>query len=88
MDTVFHLEVDEEQWEITQGSKRQAKWVWSPRAMSGLRSPDPPHAQQTAINVSVQCNGELLPDIVLLTQCYYYRGIRLNAMKRFRLCSL
>ena len=23
-DTVIHLEVDEEQWEITQGSKRQA----------------------------------------------------------------
>ena len=28
-DTVIHLEVDEEQWKITQGSKRQAKWVWS-----------------------------------------------------------
>ena len=24
-DTVIHLEVDEEQWEITQGSKRQAE---------------------------------------------------------------
>ena len=24
-DTVIHLEVDEEQWKITQGSKRQAK---------------------------------------------------------------
>ena len=35
-DPVIHLEVDEEQWEITQGSKRQAKWVWSPRTMSGL----------------------------------------------------
>ena len=34
-DTVVHLEVDEEQWKITQGSKRQAKWVWSPRTMSG-----------------------------------------------------
>ena len=39
-DTVIHLEVDEEQWKITQGSKRQAKWVWSPRTMSGLRLPD------------------------------------------------
>ena len=29
-DPVIHLEVDEEQWEITQGSKRQARWVWSP----------------------------------------------------------
>ena len=24
-DTVIHLEVDEEQWEVTQGSKRQAE---------------------------------------------------------------
>ena len=31
-DTGIHLEVDEEQWKITQGSsKGQAKWVWSPR---------------------------------------------------------
>ena len=43
--TVIHLEVDEEQWEITKGSKRQARWVWSPRTMSGLRLPDTPHAQ-------------------------------------------
>ena len=42
-----------------------------------------------AINVvSVQYNGELLPDIMLLTQCYYHRGIRLNAMERFCLDSL
>ena len=33
-DTVIHLEVDEEQWKITQGCQRQAKWVWSPRTMS------------------------------------------------------
>ena len=26
-DAVIHLEVDEEQWAITQGSKRQARWV-------------------------------------------------------------
>ena len=26
-DTGIHLEVDEEQWKITQGSKRQAKWL-------------------------------------------------------------
>ena len=25
-DPVIHLEVDEEQWAITQGSKRQARW--------------------------------------------------------------
>ena len=37
-----------------------------------------------AINVSVQYNGGLLPDIIrLLTQCYHHRGTRLNAMKRF-----
>ena len=55
-DTVIHLEVDEEQWKITQGkitqgkitqgSKRQAQWVWSPLAMSCLRLPDTPHAQK------------------------------------------
>ena len=36
-----------------------------------------------AINVRVQYNGGLLPDIILLTKCYYNRGTRLNAMKRF-----
>ena len=41
-----------------------------------------------AINVSVQYNGGLLPDIILLTQCYYHRGTRLNVMKRFCICSL
>ena len=28
------------------------------------------------INVSVQYNGGLLPDIILLTQCYFHRGTR------------
>ena len=41
-----------------------------------------------AITVSVQYNGRLLPDIILLTQCYYHRGTRLNAMKMFCLCGL
>ena len=43
-----------------------------------------------AINVSIQHNGGFLPDIIkLLTQCYYHRGTRLNAMKRFCIiCSL
>ena len=36
-----------------------------------------------AINVSVQYDGGFLPDIILLTQCYYHRGTRLNTMKRF-----
>ena len=40
------------------------------------------------INVSVQYNGGLLPDIILLTQYYYHRGTRLNAMKGFCICSL
>ena len=34
------------------------------------------------------CMGGLLPDIILLTQCYYHRGTRLNVMKRFCVCSL
>ena len=38
--------------------------------------------------VSVPHNGGLLPDIVLLTQCYYHGGTCLNAMKRFCICSL
>ena len=34
--------------------------------------------------VSVQYSSGFLPDIIiLLTQCYYYRGTHLNAMKRF-----
>ena len=33
-----------------------------------------------AINISVQHNGGLLPDIILLTQGYYPRGTRLNNM--------
>ena len=40
------------------------------------------------ISVSVQYNGRLLPDIILLTQCYHRRGARLNVMKRFCICSL
>ena len=39
-------------------------------------------------NVSVQYNGGYLPDIILLTQCYYHWGTHLNAMKMFCLCSL
>ena len=27
-----------------------------------------------AIDISVQYNDGLLPDIILLTQCYYHRG--------------
>ena len=40
-----------------------------------------------AINVSVQYNGGLL-GIILLPQCYYHRGTRLNAIKRFCIFSL
>ena len=39
-------------------------------------------------NVSVQYDGGFLSDIILLlTQCYYHRGTRLNAMKRFCIFS-
>ena len=41
-----------------------------------------------AINISVQYNVGLLPDVILLTQCYFHRGTRLNATKRFYICSL
>ena len=41
-----------------------------------------------AINVSVQHNDGFLPNIILLTQCYYHWGTRLNTMKRFCLCNL
>ena len=33
-----------------------------------------------AINISVQYNGELLPDIILLTQGNYQWGTPLNTM--------
>ena len=41
-----------------------------------------------AINLSVQYDGGLLPDIILLTQGFYRRGTRLNAMKKFCLYGL
>ena len=34
-----------------------------------------------AINVSVQYDRGFLVDIMLLTQCYYHRGTRFNAME-------
>ena len=40
------------------------------------------------INISVLVNGGFLSDIILLTLCYYRRGIQLNAMERFCLGSL
>ena len=39
-----------------------------------------------AINVSVLHNGGFLPGVILLAQCYYYRGTRFNAIKRFCIC--
>ena len=38
--------------------------------------------------ISVQYNGGLLLDIILLAQCYYHRRTRLNAMKTFCICGL
>ena len=40
------------------------------------------------INISVQYNGGLLPDVILLTQCYLHQGTRLNTMKKLCICSL
>ena len=40
-------------------------------------------------NTHTQYNGGFLPGIILLTQCYYHRGTRLDdAVKRFGLYSL
>ena len=33
-------------------------------------------------------NGGFLPDGILLTQCYYHWGTRLDAIEGFCLCSL
>ena len=41
-----------------------------------------------AVSVIVQYNGGLLPDIIMLTQCYCHRGTRLNTIKRFCFYSL
>ena len=41
-----------------------------------------------AINVSVPYYGGFLPNIILLTLCYYNRGTRLYAVKSFCVCSL
>ena len=41
-----------------------------------------------AINISVQYNGGLLPDIILLTQGYYQWGTRLNTMQWLCIYSL
>ena len=41
-----------------------------------------------AINVSVQYNGGLFPDIILLPRYYYHRGTRFTTMKRFCICTL
>ena len=38
--------------------------------------------------ISVQYNGGLLPDIILLTQGYYPRGTRLNTMFKYHVVVL
>ena len=40
-----------------------------------------------AINISVQYNGGLLPDIILLSRGYYHRGTRLNIPCRGFVCT-
>ena len=44
-DTVIHLEVEEEQWEVTQESKRQQaeRTGFLAQYLSGLRHTDAPH---------------------------------------------
>ena len=32
---------------------------------------------------SINNNDGFLPDVIMLTQCYYHRGTRLNAINRF-----
>ena len=46
------------------------------------------YSNKCTVLIFFKNNGGLLPDIILLIQCYYHRGTRLNAMKRFCLCSL
>ena len=57
-------------WEENTHTHTQNVFVWCPCM---------------AINVSVQHNGEFLPGIILLTQCYDHRGL---IVKRFCICSL
>ena len=40
------------------------------------------------IVISLQHNGGFLPGTILFPQCYYHGGTRLNAIKRFCICSL
>ena len=40
------------------------------------------------INISVQYNGGLLPDIILLTQGYYHWGTRLKWLYIYSLCNV
>ena len=69
---------------------------WQPRTLLGVVETRSVNVKKTtttcpcmAITVSVQHNGGFLPGIILLTQCYYHRGTRLSAMKRFCIiCSL
>ena len=51
---------------------------WQPRKVLGMVE---------ARSVNRKYDGGFLPDIILLTQCYYHRGTRLNAMKRFCIFS-
>ena len=39
-----------------------------------------------SLAINVKCSG-FLPGFILLTQYYYQRGARLNAMKRFCICT-
>ena len=73
-DPVIHLEVDEEQWAITQGSKRQARWVWSPHTMSGLRLPDTPHAQHQHNDPRVKTGNKRRSIYLLIKRLHHPKG--------------
>ena len=62
---------------------------WQPRVLLGMVEARSVNVKKTTTTTTgTTYNDGLLPDMILLTQCYYHRGTRLNAMKRFCLCSL
>ena len=69
---------------------KAASWLHLSRVSPALHPPERPshtHTPKPGFGgrggiqwTSVQYNGGFLPDIILLTRCYYYRGTRLNVM--------
>ena len=61
---------------------------WQPRYIIGYGRGLIGQCEEHNKIVTEQYNRGLLPDIILLTQCYYHRGTRLNVMEMFCLCRL